>query len=116
MVAYGSGRRPCSMSTKGSKSPPCIPGKPVCFTPRLAVLTLSGRRYSSDFFDSKHQVVVSSQPRIRSGYPTDEPCVCQLGGSFATVPRLAQRRTVRNWYQHNYPYAWVGGRVAYDEA
>ena len=38
----------------------------------------------------------------------------QIGGSYATVPRLAERATVRNYYQHNYPYAWVGGRVAYD--
>ncbi|KAL5523448.1 hypothetical protein ACEPAG_7621 [Sanghuangporus baumii] len=50
--------------------------------------------YSTDFFDGKHQVV--------------------LGASYATVPRLAGRRTVRNFYQHNYPYAWVGARVAYD--
>ncbi|KAG9019743.1 hypothetical protein FRB90_009613 [Tulasnella sp. 427] len=50
--------------------------------------------FSSDFFDGKHMAV--------------------LGGSYATVPRLAQRRSVRNWYQHNYPYPWIGGRVAYD--
>ncbi|KZV82906.1 DUF323 domain-containing protein [Exidia glandulosa HHB12029] len=50
--------------------------------------------YSSDFFDGKHMVV--------------------LGGSYATIPRIAQRRTVRNFYQHNYPYAWVAGRVVYD--
>lgn len=50
--------------------------------------------YSSDFFDSKHQVV--------------------LGASYATIPRLAERRTVRNFYQHNYPYPWVGARVVYD--
>ncbi|KAI0683454.1 hypothetical protein BC835DRAFT_1423256 [Cytidiella melzeri] len=50
--------------------------------------------YSTDFFDGQHQVV--------------------LGGSYATVPRLADRRTVRNYYQHNYPYAWCGARVAYD--
>ncbi|TFK74566.1 hypothetical protein BDN72DRAFT_853905 [Pluteus cervinus] len=49
--------------------------------------------YSTDFFDQKHQVV--------------------LGASYATIPRLC-RRTVRNFYQHNYPYAWVGARVAYD--
>ncbi|KAJ3558000.1 hypothetical protein NM688_g1170 [Phlebia brevispora] len=52
--------------------------------------------YSTDFFDTHHQVVI--------------------GGSYATVPRLADRTTVRNYYQHNYPYAWVGGRVAYDVA
>ncbi|KAF8636197.1 hypothetical protein AX17_003685 [Amanita inopinata Kibby_2008] len=50
--------------------------------------------YSSDFFDGTHQVV--------------------LGGSYATIPRVAERRTVRNWYQRNYPYPWVGARVAYD--
>ncbi|KAI5118277.1 hypothetical protein M0805_006019 [Coniferiporia weirii] len=50
--------------------------------------------YSTDFFDGKHQVV--------------------LGASYATIPRLAGRRTVRNFYQHNYPYAWVGARVVYD--
>ncbi|KAA1478651.1 DUF323-domain-containing protein [Dentipellis sp. KUC8613] len=50
--------------------------------------------YSSDFFDTKHQVV--------------------LGASYATIPRLAGRRTVRNFYQHNYPYPWVGARVAFD--
>jgi len=38
----------------------------------------------------------------------------QLGGSFATHPRLAQRHSLRNFYQHNYPYAWIGARVAYD--
>jgi L-histidine Nalpha-methyltransferase / hercynylcysteine S-oxide synthase len=38
----------------------------------------------------------------------------QLGGSFATIPRIAHRRSVRNFYQHNYPYAWVGARVVYD--
>ncbi|KAJ2964177.1 hypothetical protein NUW54_g14250 [Trametes sanguinea] len=43
--------------------------------------------YSADFFDGKHQVV--------------------LGASYATIPRLADRRTVRNFYQHNYPYPWV---------
>ncbi len=51
-------------------------------------------RYSSDFFDGKHQVV--------------------LGASYATIPRLGDRRMVRNFYQHNYPYPWVGARIAYD--
>ncbi|KAF5344893.1 hypothetical protein D9758_011590 [Tetrapyrgos nigripes] len=49
--------------------------------------------YSQDFFDGAHQVVI--------------------GGSYATVPRLAERRSVRNWYQRNYPYPWVGARVAH---
>ncbi|KIK98122.1 hypothetical protein PAXRUDRAFT_134897 [Paxillus rubicundulus Ve08.2h10] len=50
--------------------------------------------YSTDFFDGKHHVA--------------------LGGSYATIPRQAGRRTVRNFYQHNYPYPWVGARVVYD--
>ncbi|KIO25639.1 hypothetical protein M407DRAFT_236775 [Tulasnella calospora MUT 4182] len=50
--------------------------------------------FSSDFFDGKHHVV--------------------LGGSYALTPRQAQRRTVRNWFQHNYPYGWTGARVVYD--
>ncbi|KAF9268739.1 hypothetical protein L218DRAFT_970017 [Marasmius fiardii PR-910] len=49
--------------------------------------------YSMDFFDTKHHVV--------------------LGASYATIPRLG-RRTVRNFYQHNYPYPWVSARVVYD--
>ena len=40
--------------------------------------------------------------------------VTKIGGSYATMPRIAERRTLRNWYQRNYPYAWIGGRVAYD--
>ncbi|EFI28167.1 DUF323 domain-containing protein [Coprinopsis cinerea okayama7 len=50
--------------------------------------------YSADFFDTKHHVV--------------------LGASYATIPRLAERKTVRNFYQHNYPYPWAGARVVYD--
>jgi hypothetical protein len=68
-------------------------------------------RYSMDFFDGKHQVVVgySSIFRSQNFIPTQ-----QLGGSYATIPRISERRTFRNWYQRNYPYSWVGGRVAYD--
>ncbi|TFK23689.1 DUF323 domain-containing protein [Coprinopsis marcescibilis] len=50
--------------------------------------------YSADFFDTKHHVV--------------------LGASYATIPRIAGRKTVRNFYQHNYPYPWAGARVVYD--
>ncbi|KAF7985929.1 hypothetical protein HWV62_43852 [Athelia sp. TMB] len=50
--------------------------------------------YSQDFFDESYKVV--------------------LGGSYATIPRIAERRSVRNWYQRNYPYPWVGARIAYD--
>ena len=38
----------------------------------------------------------------------------KIGGSYATIPRIAEHRTMRNWYQRNYPYAWIGGRVVYD--
>jgi hypothetical protein len=37
----------------------------------------------------------------------------QLGSSYATLPRL-ERRTLRNFYQNNYPYPWVAARVVYD--
>ena len=50
--------------------------------------------YSSDFLDGRHHVV--------------------LGGSWATHPRIAGRRSFVNWYQHNYPYAWVGARLVRD--
>ncbi|KAK7057481.1 C-type lectin protein [Favolaschia claudopus] len=49
--------------------------------------------YSTDFFDTKHQIV--------------------LGASYATLPRLG-RRTLRNFWQRGYGYAWVGGRVVWD--
>lgn len=50
--------------------------------------------FSQDFFDGQHQTVI--------------------GGSYATIPRQANRRSLRNYYQHNYAYAWIGARVAYD--
>ena len=50
--------------------------------------------YSSDFFDGKHNVV--------------------LGGSWATIGRIAGRRSFVNWYQRNYAYAWTGCRLARD--
>ncbi len=50
--------------------------------------------YTADFFDGKHNVV--------------------LGGSWATHPRIAGRRSFVNWYQRNYPYAWAGARLVRD--
>lgn len=50
--------------------------------------------YSSDFFDGKHNVV--------------------LGGSWATHPRVAGRKSFVNWYQRNYPYVWAGARLVRD--
>ncbi len=51
--------------------------------------------YSSDFFDGKHSVVI--------------------GGSYATAPSIAGRRTFVNYYQSAYPYIFGGGRVAWDK-
>ncbi|KAL1652125.1 hypothetical protein SLS58_000250 [Diplodia intermedia] len=50
--------------------------------------------YTSDFFDGKHNVV--------------------LGGSWATHPRVAGRKTFVNWYQRNYPYCWTTARIVRD--
>ncbi|KAI9757176.1 MAG: hypothetical protein M4579_003566 [Chaenotheca gracillima] len=50
--------------------------------------------YTVDFFDGKHNVV--------------------LGGSWATHPRVAGRKTFVNWYQRNYPYVWAGARLVRD--
>ncbi|WAQ82045.1 hypothetical protein PtA15_2A358 [Puccinia triticina] len=50
--------------------------------------------YSKDFFDGEHNVL--------------------LGGSWATIPRIAHRKSFVNWYQFKYPYVFAGGRVAYD--
>ncbi|KAK4211277.1 4-dimethylallyltryptophan N-methyltransferase [Rhypophila decipiens] len=50
--------------------------------------------YTADFFDDKHNIV--------------------LGGSWATHPRIAGRKSFVNWYQRNYPYAWVGARLVRD--
>ncbi|KAK7981934.1 hypothetical protein PG988_004172 [Apiospora saccharicola] len=45
----------------------------------------------ADFFDGKHNIV--------------------LGGSWATHPRIAGRKSFVNWYQRNYLYAWCGARL-----
>ncbi|KAJ3150315.1 hypothetical protein HK101_001965 [Irineochytrium annulatum] len=49
--------------------------------------------YSADFFDGKHNVV--------------------LGGSWATPPRIATRKTFRNWYQRGYPYVFATFRLVF---
>ncbi|KAI1639882.1 C-type lectin protein [Biscogniauxia mediterranea] len=51
--------------------------------------------YTADFFDDKHNIV--------------------LGGSWATLPRIAGRKTFVNWYQRNYPYPWAGARLVRDK-
>lgn len=50
--------------------------------------------YTADFFDGKHNII--------------------LGGSWATHPRIAGRKTFVNWYQRNYPYTWAGARLVRD--
>ncbi|EME78671.1 uncharacterized protein MYCFIDRAFT_56905 [Pseudocercospora fijiensis CIRAD86] len=50
--------------------------------------------YSADFYDEKHNIV--------------------LGGSWATHPRFAGRKSVINWYQRNYPFVWAGARLVKD--
>ncbi|KIW59988.1 hypothetical protein, variant [Exophiala xenobiotica] len=50
--------------------------------------------YTADFFDGKHNVC--------------------LGGSWATVPRIALRKSFVNWYQRNYPYVWCTARLVRD--
>ncbi|KAH8808957.1 C-type lectin protein [Xylogone sp. PMI_703] len=50
--------------------------------------------YTADFFDGKHNIV--------------------LGGSWATHPRVAGRKTFVNWYQRNYLYVWAGARLVRD--
>ncbi|KAI9776912.1 MAG: hypothetical protein M1835_005376 [Candelina submexicana] len=56
--------------------------------------TRSYPAYTADFFDGKHNVI--------------------LGGSWATHPRIAGRKTFVNWYQRSYPYAWAGARLVQD--
>lgn len=50
--------------------------------------------YTVDFFDEKHNIV--------------------LGGSWATHPRIAGRKSFVNWYQRNYLFPWVGARLVRD--
>lgn len=51
--------------------------------------------YSADFFDEQHDVVFGG------AWPTD---------------RALLRRSFRNWYRRNYPYAFTSFRVAWDVA
>ncbi|TPX50113.1 hypothetical protein SeLEV6574_g01073 [Synchytrium endobioticum] len=50
--------------------------------------------YSTDFFDGKHNVF--------------------LGGSWATVPTIANRQSFRNWYRTPYPFTFSKFRLAMD--
>lgn len=50
--------------------------------------------YTADFFDGLHNIV--------------------LGGSWATHPRIAGRKSFVNWFQRKYQYAWTGARLVRD--
>ncbi|KAL5594168.1 hypothetical protein BROUX41_001213 [Berkeleyomyces rouxiae] len=50
--------------------------------------------FTADFFDGKHNIA--------------------LGGSWATHPRIAGRKSLVNWYQRNYKHAWIGARIVRD--
>jgi formylglycine-generating enzyme required for sulfatase activity len=75
--------------------------------------------FSADFFDSLHNVVVSDILFI-SLFFFSRTCThrvgLKIGGSYVTTPRQAERRSLRNFFQRNNPYSWIGGRVAYDVA
>lgn len=69
--------------------------------------------YSADFFDGKHFVVVRNP--LLYDITLCNPCLwVQIGGSYATIPQIASRKSFRNWYQASYGYSFIGGRVAYD--
>lgn len=51
--------------------------------------------YSSDFFDGKHSIL--------------------LGGSWATTPSVAGRRTFVNSYQTSYPFTFASARLVFDQ-
>lgn len=68
--------------------------------------------YSADFHDNKHHIVVRLLS-FKVNFLT-EAILFQLGSSFVTIPRIAMRRSYVNFYQHNYLYAWIGGRVCFD--
>jgi uncharacterized SAM-dependent methyltransferase/formylglycine-generating enzyme required for sulfatase activity len=51
--------------------------------------------YSSDFFDGKHSIL--------------------LGGSWATTPSVAGRRTFVNSYQTSYPFTFASARIVFDK-
>ena len=70
--------------------------------------------FSADFYDTLHNVVVSAFLSYSTHALTRVGL--KIGGSCVTIPRQAERRTVRNFFQRNYPYSWIGGRIVYDVA
>ncbi|KAH8116694.1 DUF323 domain-containing protein [Phellopilus nigrolimitatus] len=70
--------------------------------------------WTSTVFDINDGFIPSKLYPGCSGECVDEKRRVIAGGSYATIPHLSGRRMLRNYYQHNYPYPWVAGRVAYD--
>ena len=66
-----------------------------------------------NFFDGQHQVVVSTMCLFMCVKHSWQ-MLYKLGGSYAIIPRISERRSFRNWYQRNYSYTWVGGRIVYE--
>lgn len=71
--------------------------------------------FSADFYDTLHNVVVSDFLSLFF-HTCAQRVGLKIGGSYVTTPRQAERRTLRNFFQRNYPYSWIGGRIAYDVA
>ena len=62
------------------------------------------------FFSGGMRRVAKGRQEKRHEYKADN----QIGGSYATIPSIASRKAFRNWYQANYPYSFIGGRVVFD--
>jgi hypothetical protein len=112
MEGFGNGRRLYSTGSTDSFRLLYILGKSTFCCTFIHNHLINDCRYSMDFFDESHQVVV--RKIFTPGLSLFSPFVEQIGGSYATIPRIAERNSVRNWYQRSYPYAWVGARLAYD--
>jgi hypothetical protein len=94
MVVSGSGLRLCGTNLMGSKFRHFI------------------QDFQQTFISIHHNVVVREKSycfyvHVLKKWPS------KLGGSHATTPCLAERRTLRNWYQRNYPYTSIGAQVVY---
>ncbi|GKT85541.1 LOW QUALITY PROTEIN: DUF323 domain protein [Colletotrichum tofieldiae] len=71
-------------------------------------------QYTSDFFDGKHNIVLggswATHPRIagRRSFP-----LLPSGNHLSLTEQLLMKSSV-NWYQRNYPFAWCGARLVRD--
>lgn len=80
------------------------PGYAIPSSAPRACLTRGRRRlrFSADFFDDCHNVVVSASFFRTCLDMVSLMRTTQLGGSYALFPRLSERRTLRNYFQRNY--------------